>query len=191
VERQADPEEPPANLSAVPSPSDEERDATSSREPPKKTRPKQARMRRGAFATAHPREVGAVILMAAGIALVVLGWWGAAHSELFIDQVPYLISGGVLGLGLIITAAVVGASALNERSLRELRRDIVLALRMGPGGVDGGAPENRDRVLLVPGGRTYHLPGCPIPEGKQGVEETTLAEAAGRGYVACKLCGLE
>jgi hypothetical protein len=129
--------------------------------------------------------------MAAGIALVVLGWWGAAHSELFIDQVPYLISGGILGLGLIITAAVVGASALNERSMRELRRDIVMALRMGGGGVAQHPSESADVVLLVPGGRSYHLPGCPIPEGKEGVEETSLAEAAGRGFVACKLCGLE
>jgi hypothetical protein len=132
--------------------------------------------------------------MVAGIALVVLGWWGAAHSELFIDQVPYLISGGVLGLGLIVTAAVVGASALNERALRELRRDIVLALRMGGGSPGDGSPgdaEVADQVFLVPGGRSYHLPGCPIPEGKQGVEETSLAEAAGRGFVACKLCGMD
>jgi hypothetical protein len=128
--------------------------------------------------------------MAAGIALVVLGWWGAAHSELFIDQVPYLISGGILGLGLIITAAVLGASAFNERVLRELGRDIVLAMRTGPGG--GSTTENRDdRILLVPGGRSYHVSGCPIPEGKDGVTETTLADAVGRGLVACKLCGPE
>lgn len=126
--------------------------------------------------------------MAAGIALVVLGWWGAAHSELFIDQVPYLISGGILGLGLIVTAAVVGASALNERALRELRRDLLVAFGMS-GGIE--ASEGDGSVLLVPGGRSYHVPGCPIAEGKQGIEETTIADAAGRGFVACKLCGTD
>ena len=36
-----------------------------------------------------------------GLVVVLLGWWGAAHSPYVFEQLPYLISGGLLGLGLI------------------------------------------------------------------------------------------
>jgi hypothetical protein len=41
------------------------------------------------------------ILAPLGIAVVVLGWWGASNSGYEFEQIPYLISGGLLGLGLV------------------------------------------------------------------------------------------
>src|SRR5436305_13323753 len=49
--------------------------------------------------------VGA-IMVPLGIALIILGWYGAAHKALIIQQFPYLISGGILGLGLMITGCL-------------------------------------------------------------------------------------
>lgn len=43
--------------------------------------------------------VGA-ILMPLGIIAICLGWYGTAHAHYAYDQSTYLISGGVLGLGL-------------------------------------------------------------------------------------------
>lgn len=40
------------------------------------------------------------ILMPLGILVVCLGWYGVAHTKYDYNQMPYLISGGVLGLGL-------------------------------------------------------------------------------------------
>src|SRR3954451_20613960 len=45
--------------------------------------------------------VGALI-MPLGLVLVFMGWWGAAHTPYNFEQVPYLISGGLLGLGLCL-----------------------------------------------------------------------------------------
>ncbi len=36
-----------------------------------------------------------------GLVFVVLGWWGASHTAYPFEQTPYLISGGMLGLGLV------------------------------------------------------------------------------------------
>ncbi len=44
--------------------------------------------------------------MTAGISAVVLGWIGAAHSTLVEEQVPYLISGGLLGVALSTIGAL-------------------------------------------------------------------------------------
>src|SRR3954468_23080890 len=41
------------------------------------------------------------ILMSLGVVLVVLGWSGAAHTTNLYEQIPYAISGGLLGLGLL------------------------------------------------------------------------------------------
>jgi hypothetical protein len=46
-----------------------------------------------------------VVLMPLGALLVLIGWFGASGTTEFSSQVPYLISGGVLGLLLTIVGA--------------------------------------------------------------------------------------
>ena len=41
------------------------------------------------------------ILAPLGVAVVLLGWWGASKSAYDFEQIPYLISGGLLGLSLV------------------------------------------------------------------------------------------
>lgn len=56
----------------------------------------------------HPRFLVAVAgaLMSAGLAAIVLGWMGAARSILVQKQIPYLISGGLLGVALATIGAL-------------------------------------------------------------------------------------
>lgn len=42
-----------------------------------------------------------------GISAIVLGWFGAARSTLVEEQIPYLISGGLLGVALATVGALV------------------------------------------------------------------------------------
>jgi hypothetical protein len=44
--------------------------------------------------------VGAA-LATAGIMLVIVGWVGTSHTVLVAGQIPYVVSGGLLGLGLV------------------------------------------------------------------------------------------
>ena len=76
--------------------------------------------------------LGATVV--AGLALVVLGYRGAAATLLVPFQVPYLVSGGVIGLTLVGTALVLLSvhldrveAAEERRQLAELQRD---ALRL-------------------------------------------------------------
>jgi hypothetical protein len=54
---------------------------------------------------------GAFLLLA-GFVLMFLGWYGAAHTARQIEQIPYLISGGFVGLGLVFVGALTLACAL-------------------------------------------------------------------------------
>lgn len=47
----------------------------------------------------------------AGFGFMFLGWYGAARTPRQIEQLPYLISGGLIGLGLILVGALLLASA--------------------------------------------------------------------------------
>lgn len=150
------------------------------------------------IARSNWRSLAALLLLILGVVFVMLGWYGAANTNIITEQIPYLISGGLLGLGLIIVAGFVSSFSVLEQENRELRREIARALatarttEAAPAGlaaIAGAAPSENGRVFVVPGGRTYHEPGCPLVEGKEGVQELEPAQAVGSGYAACKLCG--
>jgi hypothetical protein len=61
----------------------------------------------------------AAALMALGVAIILIGWNGAANATVVEEQVPYLISGGLLGVAL----ATIGALALFSHWLTVAIRD--------------------------------------------------------------------
>ena len=90
---------------------------------------------------AHPRFLLIVAgsLMTLGLALILLGWIGAARSTMIEEQVPYLISGGLLGVALAtigaltlfahwLTVAIREARA-HEAARRDDHEELVAALR--------------------------------------------------------------
>jgi len=186
----------PAELEQ-PSEAAEERAEESRPEAPPRVRRARSNFDWKGFAIDNARLLVALAMLATGIVLVILGWYGAAHTNIQTEQIPYLISGGLLGLGLIIVAGILVGGAAQERSNAEMRREIaqaIAAIRTGEPDRELRASDmssNGHHVFVVPGGRSYHEAGCPILEGKEGVKELQPAQASASGYVSCKLCGLE
>jgi hypothetical protein len=147
------------------------------------------------FVRGNLRILAAVALLAFGVTFVILGWYGAAHTNILTEQIPYLISGGLLGSALIIVAGFVANSASLEQQNRELRNDLARAIGAGgarpsnPGDLSI-APTSDGHVLVVPGGRSFHVAGCPLVEGKEATALTTR-KAVDSGYASCKLCGAD
>lgn len=132
------------------------------------------------------------VLLVGGVVAVILGWYGTARSNILTVQIPYLVSGGILGLGLIVAAGVVAASA-SQRESREMGRRVADALEAlrewtPPEVPSAGSPGANGRVLVLAEGRSYHTPGCPIIEGREGARELQVAQAVRAGYAPCKLC---
>ena len=81
------------------------------------------KMRTGAGSGQYDRAlltIGAVMLPL-GLMLILLGWYGASHTTLLFEQTPYLISGGILGLGLVVAGGFVYFGYWVMRLARELR----------------------------------------------------------------------
>lgn len=68
-------------------------------------------------------------LIAGGFVGILLGWRGAARSVIVAEQLPFLFSGGLGGLALIVTGAgIVGVQTARYWSARE-RRSLDQVLR--------------------------------------------------------------
>ena len=69
-------------------------------------------------ATERPWFVGGIALVVAAGVAIAIGWWGASGTNVASQQIPYLISGGSLGVAL---AAVGGALIVRSTMARYLR----------------------------------------------------------------------
>lgn len=67
--------------------------------------------------------VPGAVLVVGGVALMIFGWTGAAHTFRQIEQIPYLISGGLIGLSLVFLGGLLLASAFWMTVLRRFTEE--------------------------------------------------------------------
>lgn len=70
----------------------------------------------------HFLLVVAATLMTLGVTVILIGWAGAANATVVEEQVPYLISGGLLGVALATIGALTLFSHWLTVSIREARQ---------------------------------------------------------------------
>src|SRR3954469_23073236 len=118
------------------------------------------------------------ILMPLGLIAIFLGWYGVAHTKYQYDQLPYVVSGGLLGLALVFLGGFLYFGAWLARLGTEQREssqklaDAVLQLvdlvgqQQGVGGHtadDGVLDEAHAAELVLAGnGSTVHRRDCPL-----------------------------
>lgn len=136
-----------------------------------------------------------IVYCVAGFFLIFLGWNGAASYDRVPAQIPYVVSGGIGGLGLV----VVGSALIVAQSLRgdrvELRASIddlraaVDRLGTGAAGAGAAAPVSAagDDGTVLAGPTSYHRPGCRVVEGQRDVVVMSRHEAAA-GRTPCRVC---
>lgn len=141
-----------------------------------------------------------------GLVMVLLGWWGAANTPYVFEQVPYLISGGLLGVGLIFlgaffyfahwmtqlvkehraqSAAVLDAlQRLHDQLTEQSATPRSLVAVAAVNGTHPAAPAAPLALVATERGTMAHRRDCVVVAGKSGVRAVT----AGDGLAACKLC---
>jgi hypothetical protein len=60
--------------------------------------------------------------MGLGLVAIILGWYGAAHSAYLFQEIPYLISGGLLGVALVAGGGFLFFAAWLVRMIEENRK---------------------------------------------------------------------
>jgi hypothetical protein len=139
--------------------------------------------------------VAGALLMGGGGAAIYLGWYGASHTRDVTDQLPYLISGGLLGSALVILGGSFYFSFYVSRLHAATRRQAIVLERVidrlealqTAQPVTSGASSAADAVLVPAGGKRFHRPGCALVARKQA-DRLSLEEASERGLQPCKVC---
>lgn len=100
------------------------------------------------WANGSPVMAG-VVLVVAGFVVMFLGWNNSANRDFVQGQVPYLISGGMIGLGLVgagLTVVNVQARRADQAELLH-RLEALLEARDAEGPQVAPAPPARTRKL--------------------------------------------
>jgi hypothetical protein len=130
--------------------------------------------------------------IAAGLLIIGLAWNGAASVDFVSGQIPYLLSGGALGLGLIVLGAamVIVQNSRHDRSLVEAQlKELNTAIARLANAVGGGGPgaHNGGGVRVVMGRSSYHRADCRLAKGKD-LPMTTIEAAEEEGLTPCRIC---
>ena len=135
------------------------------------------------------------MFITAGFAVMGKAWDGAAGINFAQGQIPYLLSGGFMGLGLVIT----GATLLFLSTIRAERQLLTdkfdqMATLLGRNlsrmqfSSNGSASSSANGSQVIAGETVYHRVECKILEGKDGLTTVSLEQADAEGLAPCRVC---
>jgi hypothetical protein len=140
------------------------------------------------------------VLAPLGLVLVLVGWNGAAHTPNLYEQIPYAISGGLLGLGLVFLGSMFyfahwltelvkehrAQSAAVVEAIGRLEDVLRVAPAAGATAVAAVAAPTRNGEALVATdkGTMAHRADCVVVAGKPGLRPVAVVD----GLEPCKLC---
>ncbi len=137
------------------------------------------------------------VLLPLGVLLILLGWLGASRTILPFEQIPYLVSGGLLGIAFVIIGGFVYFAywqTLLVRDTRAERRELVDALyrieRLLAGGglisANGQLPAYDDTQLVATeNGSMIHRTDCPVVLNRENLRAVSPDEP---GLRPCSIC---
>jgi hypothetical protein len=149
-----------------------------------------------------------LLIIAVGLLVIGLGWNGMAGGGGEINgvpnlnaQLPWLVSGGILGLALVVfgAAMIVVHNARSDRARLEAKLDeLVQAVGRGatstatpypaPAAATAAATTAAPTGVFIAGASAYHDPSCRLVQGRDDVTYVTAGEAAAQDLKACRVC---
>ncbi len=136
-------------------------------------------------------------LVIIGVPVIILGWYGASHTPYVFEQVPYLISGGLLGLALAVVGGLFYFAYWITRQIQETRRqsdltrealaeirdllaDRAIATSSAPARASGNGA-----FVATAKGTMFHRADCVVVAGRDDLHDV---EPGAAGLAPCKIC---
>ena len=144
------------------------------------------------------RPVVGWVLAALGALALFLGWYGVSGEALTSKQLPYLVSGGLTGIALVVVASAFLATEDIRRQLSrvdDLQRkvddlyalfveDLVAPAPISPPVASG----TTDAVVALPAGTSYHRADCTLVAGKAEAAVVDARTIRARTLRPCRVC---
>lgn len=148
------------------------------------------------------RPVFGWVLVALGALALFLGWYGVSGEALTAKQLPYLVSGGLTGIALVIMAGVFLATEDVRRQLGrvdDLQRKIDDLYSLFVEELAATAPDSESAAtqpgisgdsafVALPSGSSFHVPGCALVAGKSAVSPVDERAIHVRKLRPCRVC---
>ena len=148
------------------------------------------------------------VLMPLGVAVILLAWYGSAHTPYVQQQIPYLVSGSFVGLGLMIVGGLLfwahwlyriyDQADLHHADMvarqERLFQDMIDALLVagGSAGRRAAAPSSPvaaggEGLVVTASGTIAHRADCPVvARHSDGLRRLDDDEAA--SWPPCRIC---
>ena len=145
--------------------------------------------------------VSGAIVMPLGIVVVILGWYGAAHTPFGFEQTPYLISGGLLGVCLVLVGGflffgswVARVAVTTQKTVDQLNVLTARLERLGDGSAiaDGSSTGiargtgTSSRLVATATGTMLHRSDCPIVSNRDNIRDVKPGEQD--SLKPCQIC---
>lgn len=131
------------------------------------------------------------ILLPLGIVVICLGWYGIAHTPYEYNQLVYIVSGGLLGLGLTFVGgflyfgAWIARSSAEQKATNKRLTDALLELSYAVSRTTTPASARYSTLVVAGTSTTVHRADCSLIEGRT---DLSPAGPGGPGLTACRLC---
>jgi len=144
------------------------------------------------------RPVLGWVLAALGALALFLGWYGVSGESLTAKQLPYLVSGGLTGIALVVVASAFLATEDVRRQLSqvdELRRKVDDLYALFVEDLAAPAPTQTAStippsagVVGLPVGTSYHRTDCNLVAGKSEAAAVDAKAVRARKLRPCRIC---
>lgn len=131
-----------------------------------------------------------IVLIGIGLLIIGIGANGIRSNASVVQQMPYLLTGGVLGLAFVIfgCAYLLVQNSRQDSARLEAKLDLLAEAVLEAGGRRSADAPRDISGLVVAGTASYHLPDCRLVDGREQTSYLTPAEAAEQGLKACRVC---
>jgi hypothetical protein len=152
------------------------------------------------WAARTARPYAGWVLAALGALSLFLGWYGVSGQSLTAKQLPYLVSGGLTGVGLVVLAAAflatddfrrqMGRLDEVERKIDDLYSLLVLDAPAvnAPSGSTAAAAAGSADIVALPTASSYHRTSCALVAGKANAVGVDSASITARSLRPCRVC---
>lgn len=131
-----------------------------------------------------------IVLIGLGLLIIGVGANGIRSNGTVVQQMPYLLTGGILGLAFVIFGCtyLLVQNARQDRARLEAKLDLLAEAVLEAGGRSADPAPGDVSGLVVAGTASYHLPDCRLVDGREQTSYLTPAEAAEQGLKPCRVC---
>lgn len=155
------------------------------------------RSRGGKGRTERWLMIGGAAGVVVGLLAIILGWVGASRTPYVFEQNPYLISGGLLGLGIAVTGGLFYFSYWITRQIQETRRQAdetadalrqirdLLASGASASAAKGAPATGNGSYVATEKGTMFHRPDCVVVAGRADLRSV---DPDAEGFEPCRIC---